>query len=249
MTDVRRLIGADGREVCGRCTVADTPLRRMRGLLGRSELLPEEALLLRPAPSVHTFFMRFPIDVVFLDRDLTVLRVAHAVRPWRAVSCRRARSVLELAAGEAARRSIREGETLRFEECPPVAQHGRKRPTVMVATADAPFVNIASFMLGRAGFDVQSESHAAPLAEIVAQRRPDVVVLDATESGARLERSMVELAARHPDVGVVVVAETAATAPAALRAVPKWGTYERLEAEIERAFRRARVRPAPTRLA
>jgi uncharacterized membrane protein (UPF0127 family) len=103
------------RVVCGRCIVADRPLRRMRGLLGRSALPEDEGLLLRPAPSIHTWFMRFPIDAVFLDRDLRVIATASEVRPWRFAARRGARAVLELAAGEAARRGIRPGMQLELE--------------------------------------------------------------------------------------------------------------------------------------
>jgi uncharacterized membrane protein (UPF0127 family) len=56
--------------------------------------------------------MRFPIDVVFLDRELKVLDVAEAVPPWRMKARRGARAVLELAAGEAARHRIGEGDKL-----------------------------------------------------------------------------------------------------------------------------------------
>jgi uncharacterized membrane protein (UPF0127 family) len=102
----------DGALICERCTVAATPLRRMRGLLGRSGLARDEGVLLRPASSIHTLFMRFPIDVVFLDRELVVRKVASDVKPWRLVFARRARSVLELAAGEAARRGVAAGQRL-----------------------------------------------------------------------------------------------------------------------------------------
>jgi uncharacterized protein len=84
----------------------------MRGLLGRRDLASDEGLLLRPAPSVHTLFMRFPIDVVFLDRGGDVVGIRPEVRPWRAAACRRARSALELRAGEAARRGLRVGDAL-----------------------------------------------------------------------------------------------------------------------------------------
>jgi uncharacterized membrane protein (UPF0127 family) len=107
-----KLSRADGTVVCERCVVADRPLRRMRGLLGRSSLPPEEGILLRPASSVHTFFMRFPIDVVFLDRDLTVLDVRTAVAPWRTAGKRGAKATVELAAGEAERRGVVPGERL-----------------------------------------------------------------------------------------------------------------------------------------
>lgn len=101
---------SDARVVCARCTVANSPWRRLRGLMGRRSLDAGEGLLLRPSSSVHTCFMRFPIDIVFLDRDLTVLDIAPAVRPWRARGKRGARAVLELGAGEADRLAIRAGE-------------------------------------------------------------------------------------------------------------------------------------------
>jgi uncharacterized membrane protein (UPF0127 family) len=108
---VLRRVG-DGAIVCERCVVADTMFRRMRGLLGRRELPRGEGMLIRPAPSVHTLFMAFPIDVVFLSRDGDVLKVCEEVRPWRAVAGRRAQSTLELAAGEARRRGIEQGQRL-----------------------------------------------------------------------------------------------------------------------------------------
>src|SRR5438034_4707941 len=93
----------DGREVCERCAVADNPLTRLRGLLGRRGLESGEGLLLRPAGSIHMFFMRFAIDAVFLSRDGEVLKVAPNVRPWRTAGARGAKVVIELPAGEADR--------------------------------------------------------------------------------------------------------------------------------------------------
>jgi len=84
----------------------------MRGLLGRRRLEDGEGILLRPASSVHTWFMLFPIDVVFLDRDLSVLRVLPQLGPWRAVWRRGAAAVLELAAGECAARGVDVGDRL-----------------------------------------------------------------------------------------------------------------------------------------
>jgi uncharacterized protein len=102
----------DGRVVCERCTLADHTLSRLRGLLGRASLPSGEGILLRPAGSVHTAFMRFPIDVVFLDRDHSVLRVVAELAPWRAAGRRGAKAVLELPAGEAARRGLVVGDRL-----------------------------------------------------------------------------------------------------------------------------------------
>ena len=102
----------DGTIVCERCTVAESPLTRLRGLLGRDGLEPGEGLLLRPASSVHTYFMRFPIDVVFLDRALVVLGIDDGVDPWRAKGRRGAKAVLELPAGESSRRGLSIGDRL-----------------------------------------------------------------------------------------------------------------------------------------
>ena len=103
---------SDGAVVCERCAVAYTTFARMRGLLGRRELPRGEGMLIRPAPSIQTFFMRFPIDVVFLHRDGDVLKVCEDVRPWRAAAARRAHSTLELRSGEAKRRGIAVGDKL-----------------------------------------------------------------------------------------------------------------------------------------
>jgi uncharacterized protein len=102
----------DSTIACERCLLAETALARMRGLLGRRGLPPGEGILLRPAAAVHTWFMRFPIDCVFLAADGTVLKVAERLAPWRAASCRKAKAVLELAAGEAERVGIRPGDVL-----------------------------------------------------------------------------------------------------------------------------------------
>ncbi|MGB2952339.1 MAG: DUF192 domain-containing protein [Gaiellaceae bacterium] len=107
-----RLAAEDGRIVCERCLLAETPFARVRGLLGRDSLPAGEGILLRPANSIHTAFMRFPIDAVFLDRGGRVLKVAAGLAPWRTARCRGARAVLELPAGEAERRRLSAGERL-----------------------------------------------------------------------------------------------------------------------------------------
>jgi hypothetical protein len=107
-------VRAGDRVVVERCLVADGMLTRMRGLLGRSELPRGEGILLRPAGSIHTFFMRFPIDVVFLDNSDTVVGVERRVKPWRAAARRGAKAVLELPAGEADSRALAAGQRLAF---------------------------------------------------------------------------------------------------------------------------------------
>ena len=98
--------------MCERCLLAETALTRMKGLLGRRDLPSGEGILLTPASSVHMAFMRFAIDAVFLDRELRVLKVAADLKPWRAAAARGSKSVLEIPAGEAARRELTEGDRL-----------------------------------------------------------------------------------------------------------------------------------------
>jgi uncharacterized protein len=107
-----------GAVLCERCVVADRPLARLRGLLGRKRLEPDEGLLVRPAGAVHTCFMRFAIDAVFLDSELRVVGVVPDLPPWRAAARRRARAVLELPAGECRRRGIEVGDELELAQAP-----------------------------------------------------------------------------------------------------------------------------------
>jgi len=107
-----RLVAEDGAHVCERCVVADTHWTRMKGLLGRSSLPRDEGLLITKTGSIHMFFMRFPIDAVFLDKDLRIERIASDLKPWRLAAKRGAKQVLELSAGEASRRGLAVGQRL-----------------------------------------------------------------------------------------------------------------------------------------
>lgn len=113
--EVRIELGS-GEVACEHCRVADNPWLRFRGLMLSSGLEPGHGLLIRPCSSVHTSFMRFPIDLVFCNRDLRVLAVAEGVKPWRLRSQRGAKVVIELAAGEARRRGIQPEHVLRLVE-------------------------------------------------------------------------------------------------------------------------------------
>ena len=74
----------------------------MRGLLGRAALDPDEGMLFEPAGSIHMFFMRFPIDAIFCDRELAVIDVERGLAPWRIAGRQGAKIVIEVAAGAAA---------------------------------------------------------------------------------------------------------------------------------------------------
>jgi uncharacterized protein len=87
-----------------------------KGLLGRSGLREGEGVLLRdPTGTIHMFFMKFPIDAVFLTDDLRVVKVAPNLKPWRLARARGARRILEIGAGEAARLGIEPGQQLLLE--------------------------------------------------------------------------------------------------------------------------------------
>lgn len=92
--------------------LADSRETRNRGLLGRDGLEPGTGLALSPCFAIHTFFMRFAIDVVFLDRYGFVLRVVHRLAPWRLAIVPGARTVIELEPGAARTHRIREGDNL-----------------------------------------------------------------------------------------------------------------------------------------
>src|SRR5580698_11500746 len=92
--------------------VADSGPKRNKGLLGRTGLADGEGLWIVPCESVHTFFMKFPIDLVYLGKDRKVRKVRHAVKPWRLSACLSAHSILELPAGAAKKSGTQAGEEL-----------------------------------------------------------------------------------------------------------------------------------------
>ena len=95
--------------------LADTPRSRRVGLLKHDKLELGEGLWIYPTQAIHTFGMRFPIDVVFLDRHLRVKRVYHRLAPFRLTSLVwGARSVLELASGSLVKTGTGIGDQLEF---------------------------------------------------------------------------------------------------------------------------------------
>jgi len=98
-----------------RIALADTFLTRLVGLLGKKQMASDGGLLIQPSSGVHTFFMRFPIDVIALDRNHRVRAVWHALRPWRLSRVSwRYQSVLELPAGQIRRCRVEVGDQLRM---------------------------------------------------------------------------------------------------------------------------------------
>ncbi|MDP9261492.1 MAG: DUF192 domain-containing protein [Actinomycetota bacterium] len=107
-----RVVAESGAVVCTHCEVEEGMLGRMRGLLGRRGLESGGGMLLAPAPSVMTFFMRFSIDVVFLDREHRIVGISHTMQPWRVAGARHAFAALELPAGMAAACGLQKGDAL-----------------------------------------------------------------------------------------------------------------------------------------
>jgi uncharacterized membrane protein (UPF0127 family) len=114
---IRALNRTRGAVLCERLEVAESMAAQSRGLLGRDGLAPGAGMLfegsLLPLMWMHMFFMRFAIDIVFLDQSNRVLRINHSLKPWRVSSMVfGARRALELEAGAAARSATEEGDQL-----------------------------------------------------------------------------------------------------------------------------------------
>jgi hypothetical protein len=95
--------------------VADTSAKRRTGLLNHERLEPGQGLWISPCESVHTFFMKFPIDLVYVDRKGKVRKVRSSVPAWRLSACLPAHSVVELPAGTAERTGTQVGDELVFD--------------------------------------------------------------------------------------------------------------------------------------
>lgn len=108
-----------GTVVATSLEVADTSPKRTKGLLGRKGLAPGGGLWITPCESVHTFFMQFPIDLVYLDRKNRVRKTRAAVLPWRLSACLSAHSILELPAGTIQETRTQPGDELEFSPATP----------------------------------------------------------------------------------------------------------------------------------
>jgi len=107
-----------------RLEAARTSATRRKGLLGRDSLLSGEGLWIAPCESVHTFFMRFAIDLVYLDRNQKIRKVRSEVGPWRMSACWSAHSVLELPAGTIVATRTECGDSLEFAPATAGAESG-----------------------------------------------------------------------------------------------------------------------------
>jgi uncharacterized membrane protein (UPF0127 family) len=95
--------------LAGRVSAAVDSRSRRRGLLGRTSL-DDEALIIAPCNAVHTFFMRFPIDVIFTDREGRITHLSKEVRPWRFAGALRGFAAIELPSGTIGRTGTSRGQ-------------------------------------------------------------------------------------------------------------------------------------------
>lgn len=106
---------ANGQTVCGQVRLARTLWTRTRGLIGRPPLAQGEGLWIEPCQAVHMFFMRHPIDVIFLDAEGVVVGLREHLRPWRMTRLYAgARVALELPPGAAAAAGVQVGHRIRW---------------------------------------------------------------------------------------------------------------------------------------
>lgn len=113
----RFVVECKGQSLLKECAFSASPLFRMKGLLGHSELSEDEGIWLKPCAQIHMFFMRFSIDAIFLDRSNEILHIEHSIAPWRVSRwVRKAHSVVECSAGKSERYGLETGDKLVFSD-------------------------------------------------------------------------------------------------------------------------------------
>ncbi len=83
----KAIVEESGKILADKIAIADSLGARAKGLLGKKELDDGQGLLIRPCSSIHMFFMKIPIDVLFLAKDGRIIKVAKGLRPWRLCGC------------------------------------------------------------------------------------------------------------------------------------------------------------------
>jgi CheY-like chemotaxis protein len=214
-------------------------------------------MVLRPAFAIHTHFMRFPIDVVFLDSDQVVIAVEKEVRPWKTASCRGAREVVELAAGECDRRGLEVGDRVAWasrsaadvradstgslwEDTP------EPRGRVLVVSRDPRFVKLARFLFEGRDLEVDELSAPERLPDAIRDPDLDVVVLDGGTDVAAALRNANRCRGLRPETPIVIAADAGGRSPTGIRVFDRWNETEELLLDVERVL--AEQLPATTPL-
>jgi hypothetical protein len=201
--------------------------------------------------------MRFPIDAVFLDADQVVMKIEHDVRPWRTVSCRGAREVVELAAGECLRRGLEVGDRVAWasrsaadarqdrKASPLESADDEPRARVLVASRDPRFMRLARFLLDGRDLEVQ-ETTPEQLTQGVLDPTLDLAVLDGADRIADALRTATAARAARPEVPIVIAADTGGRTPTGVRVFDRWNETEELLLDIERHLTESVPNGAPT---
>jgi len=202
-------------------------------------------MVLRPAFAIHTHFMHFPIDVVFLDSDQVVVAIERNLRPWRTASFRGAREVVELAAGECDRRGLEVGDRVAWASRS--AADVRADPTssawddtpeprarVLIASRDPRFLKLARFLLEGRELEVEELTAPEKLSEAIHDPHLDLALLDGGADVAGALRSANRTRALRPEVPIVIVADTGGRSPAGIRVFDRWNETEELLLDVER---------------
>jgi uncharacterized membrane protein (UPF0127 family) len=102
-------------QIADRAEVAGSGVKRSKGLLGRKGLDPGEGMWIVPCEAVHTFFMQFALDLIYLDKKNRIRKVRSNVRPWRLSACLSAHSIIELPVGAIRDSQSQPGDIVKFE--------------------------------------------------------------------------------------------------------------------------------------
>jgi uncharacterized protein len=222
-----------GNVVCERVTVAGDALTRVCGFLGRGAPAKSEGLLVRDAPSVHTFFTRVAIDAVFLDSELRVVKLVPHLKPWRTARAPEASAVLELAEGETEHRGIGISNLLAVVD--QAAGHdGSSTTCALLVSRDRRYRSVVSMLLTRRGYRVVMALGDEDIADLAMREGAAVVVIDASASLTEAARDLAKLQALCPGVGVVLVADAPQQGPDSTPVVLKWGAFGSLFEAIEK---------------
>jgi hypothetical protein len=213
--------------------------------MGRRRLSPGQGMVLRPAFAIHTHFMRFPIDVVFLDSDQVVISIEKELRPWRTASCRGAREVVELAAGECERRSLEVGDRVAWASRSaadvradstgsPWEDSPEPRGRVLIASRDPRFVKLARFLFEGRDLEVEELTTPERLTDAIRDPELDVAILDGGADVAAALRTANRSRAQRPEVPIVIAADTGGRSPTGIRVFDRWNETEELLLDVER---------------
>ena len=190
--------------------------------------------------------MRFPIDVVFLDPDQVVIKIVPNLTPFKTASCRGAREIVELRAGECERRGLALGDRVAWAARAADEELQRavgasdvepeRRGAVVLASSDQRYLKLVRFLLDGKGIEVVATVPLNGVADAVGGEDADVAVIDTDALGEGLRLANITRA-RRPETAVVLVGDNPPEHPPdGLRMYRKWDDTDRVVAAIEDAL-------------